>query len=548
MAQKRASDEPEPEAKRGAPSKRILASIDAYRLVLSNAGQALAAQLLDDSKLDVADKWLQDAAPTAIGNAILTLCADYAQHKEIVCMLLAAMPAIWTIIVDGIPFVIRLYCLEAAQNGMLEPLFLSITDTAAIDCQHPDTGDTILHYAAENMHAEVVCHFLLNLRCKVINNKTGHHALFAPFVMGSVEAEPMERIIRAFHRARQHNLSLYDPNKVVGGVTILGLLEKCPYPNLLRVWMQSYACDGKVSHDRSIWSASAILAHSVLATLECFRNRSGYNVLLQCIYRKDVDGATKLLQDGLQIARCPAAGHYVPPINIACRKNFREIIPLLISYGANPSRGCVCDVFDGIVPLTIAVYGQDFETFQLLLDNGASLRSAGGLVHPVVMMIRQPSFHAKLISLLPTIDIHRQYSVYHCESKHRIRCTMLSLCVESGNVDLVTAVLQLDGRTNIDDADESLLVAIEREDCAMVNLLLRYMTPKTCECIHRAARARDPNIFTSVFSSIQSDPVVLRTVAATSNPLVSCTGCQKQTYTFDSSALVAKIIEEWSCE
>lgn len=541
MAQKRASDEPELGAKRAATKPYILASIDAYRLVLASAGQSLAAQLLGDNQLDVADKWLQDASPATIAIAVLTLCADYAQHKDIVCTLMASMPAVWTIPVDGVPFVIRLYNFEVATSSALESLFLTIPDASVATCRHPDTGDTILHYATEHMHVAVVNHLLCTLHCNVIPNKTGHHALFAPLLMATVEADPMDRIIRAFHRARQHDLMLFDPNQIVHDTTILGLLEKFPYPELIRTWLQSYSCDGATSSSRNIYSDDKI-APNIAVIVAQFRNKNGYAILSDSIEANDMETATKLVQNGLQIKPCNKE-HHPSLITIACRFNFTQIIPLLISYGTNPSEGCQCGK-TGLPPLAFAVLNDRPDLYQFLLDNGASLYARTDIIEPIIMMIRQPSFHQRLIKQMPTIDLQRSWAIMHCPARPAMRCSLLSLCVETGNAELVSAVIANGGKDLA--VDESFHVAIEREDLAMVELLLRTGTPQTLECVQKAARATNPGIFPAIIKALESNLDLARAVLLTSQPLPVCRYCHKSSYTFDWKAIIDYTISTWA--
>ena len=152
MAAKRASEEQEPAAKRAASSvRRLFVAAEDYRRALETCKQTIAAQCYctSDEHLDAADTWIRSQPVDVIAKAVLRLVPDYATTSHIVYGLLAAFPAAWTSIVNGEPFVCRLYDNKQNRAGEMTQLFLELCSPEGANCVD-SLGNTILYYAAGN--------------------------------------------------------------------------------------------------------------------------------------------------------------------------------------------------------------------------------------------------------------------------------------------------------------------------------------------------------------------------------------------------------------
>lgn len=477
----------------------------------------------------------------------MTLCDNYAQHATIVQQLLCEFPGAWTAPVGGIPLAIQLYTSKAGTNGDLFPLFLSATDKAIAEVQHPDTGDTVLHHAAENMHVSVVEHFLITLRCHLVANKAGHHALFAPFIAGTVEAEPMERMIRVFHRAHQRNFVLYDPNQVVSDTTILGMIAKYPYAQLLHAWTDSNACDGKISARQHIRNSMTVPS-SVKAALEQSVGVDRKAKIIGYIKANDAAGLRLLLQRGFLFERsCPGGSvHAVSPLSLACELETTEMLALLLEYGANVNKGCTCGK-SGILPLSAAIFRQRMAHFQMLRNHGAKFQQQEHIddLAPLIMAMRSPMFRPTLSDVLDEIDFSVSYKRIHCQNSTTtwtIGMSIISLSFETEDLEFIQKMMKY-----INKAPRSRYytsaVAIGNE--AILKMLIAIPSlPTGVASLVMAAQNQRKDMFELIFPLMCSNSKQAYEHFSYQIPK-ACENCRSPTDHPDTTVIIREMCEKW---
>lgn len=518
---KAASNEPAPNAKCATSSARLFSTVDAYRAALRSMGQTFAADLLgnDESHLDTADAWIKNAAPHVVVAYVWQLCESYTENRDTIATMLATMPALWTIPIGDIPFVIKLYESDKAATGEMESLFLSIPDASVANCTNPNTGDTVLHYAVENMHVAVVRHLALTLRCKIAQNRAGFIALFAPMIMGSVVAEPMEEIIRIFHRVRQIDPAAYNPNMRVGDTTVLGMLVKLPYNALIDAWLDSYACDGGLDSRRQY---SAIGPN--LAKISTFPRQ----IVRECCQSGNIEALRAHVTRGLVLSEvCDHLNdiHKMSFLVYACQAESTEFVNILLDAGISVSAGCTCGR-SGIPPLTYAVHKRKLDHAELLLARGAKIDQRTDYLSPVVSMLHNSLMWPHVIRLLPTLDNKAMYAYKHCDTT-LYRTSLLSIAVKSGDKHLVEAFIAQNWHDAI--PDESLVVAIQFNHVSVLDLLLEHKPPQTLWPFRAAIATRHDTIITRLLSYITTDRDCAICVFSDYRVGFKCKGCGKTT-------------------
>lgn len=545
MAQKRASDEPEPEAKRAAPSAHILESMTDYRTLLEHCGQTLAVQLwcASEDHRDAIDAWVCAQSTDIIARAILRMLPQYDAAQAIVASLLRRFPAVWTTPIDGEPFVWRLYSSDCGNSGALEPLIIELCTTEIANCADSD-GNTLLYYATELMHAYVVEHLLLKLRCDVPVNKHGHHALFAPLLHASVEFEPMQKIIRAFLYARQRRPQVFDTALCVNGLTVLGWLLKYPYPELVRTWLKR--------RDPSETLAPGIYVDAVkvgdvidgigeitsdMASLLTEFTSDKFEVQKTVAFNtKNGSFFKQVILDGANESVWRHCSKNAPGIHtgtfstFAIRLNDAELLDLSITHFGNMENTCQCgNQRQSLIMQTVLSHNPHL--FEILVKHGAKIDFSSRLVVEslVMQMVTVPQFHEILISLLPSFDLNVVYSNQKIGGskicKRNQPLTLLGASAWSNNRALVAALLKHGARPNMQLPYDDLYMAISTGKLAFVELLLNHGAIPSALHLRLAAFIGRAVIFERLRPLVFDAADVFERFAKTPISLLTCEFC-----------------------
>lgn len=508
MTEKRACDEPEPAAKRAASSARLFESLADYRTLLEYCGQTLAAQLYCASEDHYAtiDEWVRAQSADTIGRAILKMLPQYDTNRTIVATLLRTFPAVWTTPIDGEPFVWRLYSSERGNAGEFEPLIVELCTVDVANCADSD-GNTLLYYATELMHASVVEHLLLKLRCNVPVNKHGHHALFAPLLHGSVEVEPMQRIIRAFHYARQCRPNVFRPFLTTKNLTVLGWLLKYPYPELVRTWLKRHApvefltADmpaGNVKAGDVIGGGALTITPEMVALLS-EHNPIDYPRIYKAYKDKDINFLKELVVDGAELSIgniCAGSNHAYKFTALAIDIGDSELLELSIVHNGDTEHSCWCGQAASLIHRTIA-RGMP-SLFEILLKNGAVVDTETRSIEqsPICQMIGKAGFEKILLSLLPSIELNAVYTTKRMDSSICIHApaTLLSRAILLQNRALIVELLARGASIKVTDYS-SLYYAVGVDSLDIVDLLLAHGAVPTVVDLILAAHRNNIAIF-----------------------------------------------------
>lgn len=552
MAEKRASDEPEPEPKRAATSARLFDSMVSYRTLLEYCGQTLAAQLWCawEDHYDTIDEWVHAQSPETIGRAILKMLPQYDANRSIVEALLRAFPAVWTTPIDGEPFVWRLYATERGNAGDLESLIVELCTTEVANCADSD-GNTLLYYATELMHVSVVEHLLLKLQCDVPVNKHGHHALFAPLLHGSVDFEPMQRIIRTFHYARQRRPRLFDTFLCAKGLTVLGWLATYPYPELVRTWLKCRNGMGFLTARTSIWQVKPneriddllTISPEVAKIAAEIKNDNVAEKFHEAVRAKNAEYLKQLIRDGVDerqfwgLCKQIVLGqtHATTFAAHAIIMNDPELLEMSITSSGNVTQICSCT--DGPSLCVYAVLKRAPAHLTILRNHGATIDTTtrSKELSPVYQMIGIPEFTTTALSLLPSIDLNAVYTSQRVGTDvcTRLPATLLHRAVFAKDRAMILALLDRGAAINGITTHSALYCAVDKGSIEIVDLLLARGAIPTPIDLLLAAQLNRADIFERLRPHVFDDPNVFERFASSPAYMPTCKFCHHTSTSHD---------------
>lgn len=544
MAEKRASDEPEPAPKRAVTSVRLFESMASYRTLLEHCGQTLAAQLWCawEDHYDTIDEWVRAQSAETIGRAILHMLPQYDTTRAIIATLLRTFPVVWTTPIDGEPFVWRLYATERGNAGDLESLIVELCTTEVANCADSD-GNTLLYYATELMHASVVEHLLLKLHCDVPVNKHGHHALFAPLLHGSVDFEPMQKIIRAFHYARQRRPRLFDPFLCAKGLTVLGWLATYPYPELVRTWLKRRNGMEFLTARSSIWHVKPneriddllTISPEVAKIAAEIKNDNVVEKFREAVRAKNAEYLKQLIRDGVNerqfwgLCKQVVLGqtHVTSFAAHAIVMNDPELLEMSITSSGNITQICSC--MDGPSLCVYAVVKRAPALFTILRNHGAPIDTStrSKELSPIYQMVGIPEFTTTLLSLLPSIDLNAVYTSQDVGTDvcMRLPATLLHRAVFAKDRAMILALLDRGAAINGITTYSALYCAVDKCSIEIVDLLLaRGAIPSPIDLM-LAARLIHFDIFERLRPRVFNDPNVFERFASSPACMPTCKFC-----------------------
>lgn len=531
MAEKRTLEDPGPQAKRTAlvGGARLFDAASDYQQVLESCDQS-TIHCTSEDQIDTADRWIRGQSAAIIANAVLHIAARYPTTSHIVRALLTAFPHVWKLPVDGEPFVCRLYTSERGSAGEFASLIEDLCTSSDANCAD-SIGNTILYYATEMMHVSVVEHLLLKLRCAVPVNKQGYHALFAPLIQGSVEFEPMQRIIRAFHHARQRQEKLFNPDLVVNGMTILGWLVKYPYPELVRAWLQARDIDGVLVPGKTLWSVAAggdcMVAADVVEIAAEFAFSVRNDPVDKAFRERDTTKFKQYIREGLMLQfaepPCTASKHTSSWATYAIYYKDLELLEMVLDRGANPNFQCTCHPIQQS-PLTIACTYATTDYCDVLLRYGSVVDDAATSISwlsPTIFMAANPVFHSHLMARISSVDVKKQYEL--CETIKPAPCncfvTVLGAAITSRRAEMVRLLLAA-GASPVIGVPSPLHIAIRYGACDIVRILLEHNVVPTVADMISAAKTNQVEIFDTLYAACKTS-FSMEWVAATP-PVWNC--------------------------